>query len=84
MCPEGGDAGCGAVTALATADETTGVWRDPGFQADHDPLDGHELFRGIGPFVFDRAAYTATIERFRPPRSTNDDGRADPQDPRGR
>ncbi|MGW4488073.1 hypothetical protein ACWEOE_30030 [Amycolatopsis sp. NPDC004368] len=61
VCPECGDLGCGAVTAVIerTADEV--VWRDFGRQTDYDPAVFFERYTGLGPFRFDRAQYDAVL-----------------------
>ncbi|MFI7440791.1 hypothetical protein [Nonomuraea indica] len=61
VCPECGDLGCGALTAVVAITSDQVVWRDLGWQVDYrDEVDLEDL-DGIGPFVFQRAQYEAAF-----------------------
>ena len=65
ICAECGDLGCGAVTAVVEVGNETVVWRDFGYQNNYEPFDQNDLFADVGPFTFDRPAYTRALEDFR-------------------
>jgi hypothetical protein len=75
VCPECGGYGCGAVTATLGLDNAEFVWRDLGWQTDHDPEIDFELYRGLGPFRFKAQAYEDALRdhlprRKQPPRDS--------------
>jgi len=79
VCAECGDLGCGAVTAVVEVGSCEVVWRDFGYQNDYEPFAQDAVLRGVGPFTFDRAAYSAVLSQFRslvarPPRALGDVG----------
>lgn len=55
VCPECGDVGCGAITAVIERENDNIVWRDLGFQNNYEteirPIEN------IGSFIFERAQY---------------------------
>jgi len=68
VCPECGDLGCGAITALIVHGPDVVVWRDFGYQTDYEPEVGTEGRNGVGPFTFDATAYAAFFAGLRPAR----------------
>lgn len=65
VCPECGDIGCGSITAKIEIKEKSVVWKDFSFENDSDePFDLNQ-YKEIGPFEFDKTAYTNTIEKLR-------------------
>ena len=65
VCAECGDLGCGAVTAVVEVDDDKVVWCDFGYQNDYEPFDQEAVFAGVGPFTFDRDAYSVVLAHFR-------------------
>jgi len=65
VCPECGDLGCGAVTAVIERDGGSVRWRDLAYQNDYEPLDDELRLRDVGPFSFDRNEYEAMLEGAR-------------------
>jgi hypothetical protein len=61
VCPECGDLGCGAVTAVVDRVDREVVWRDLGWQTNYDPGVELEAFAELGPFRFDAAQYEAVL-----------------------
>ena len=67
ICPECGDIECGAVTARITETTDSFVWSDfawegqvdYGAELDEDPL--VQLYEGVGPFEFQKAAYQSIL-----------------------
>ena len=62
VCPECGDAGCGAITAQVEESADHIVWRSFGYENDYDPsaLDLAE-YRDYGPYLFNKAEYLDTL-----------------------
>ncbi|MFB9963756.1 hypothetical protein [Sinosporangium siamense] len=60
-CPECGDLGCGATTITLASTVDQMIWRDFGWQTDYDDTVDHDNYSGLGPFVFDRTDYEATL-----------------------
>ena len=59
VCPECGDLGCGAVTAIIERVDDTIIWRSFAFQNDYD---GElHLIEAIDKVIFDRAQYRNTL-----------------------
>lgn len=56
VCPECGDLGCGAYTALVVRENGYVVWKDFGFD------NRVEDFEPIGPFIFDYYDYVNTLQ----------------------
>lgn len=64
VCPECGDIGCGAITALVEQTEDYFVWRDFGYENDYDPeLPGLTEYIEVGPFRFGKAEYQQVLRR---------------------
>ncbi|NRQ31505.1 hypothetical protein HII36_06570 [Nonomuraea sp. NN258] len=61
VCPECGDLGCGAVTAVVERAGDRVVWRDLGRQTDYEDEVDRDGLTGLGPYVFDRARYEAVL-----------------------
>jgi hypothetical protein len=61
VCPECGELGCGAVTAVIESSGDKIIWRDFGFQSNSD---GATPIRDYGDisFAFDRAQYKRALE----------------------
>lgn len=58
VCPECGDIGCGAITAVISKEPEAFVWRDFGYENNYDDTIHHLAdFAAIGPFRFDPANY---------------------------
>lgn len=73
-CALCGDLGCGAVTAVVEVQGDKVVWRDFGYQNDYEPFEQDDIFGGVGPFTFDRDAYSAVLNHFRSLISPSSDG----------
>ena len=65
VCAECGDLGCGSMTAIIDRTPDAVTWRDFGYQNDYEKFEKTEVFDGVGPFIFDRAAYDAVLAQFR-------------------
>ena len=61
VCPECGDLGCGAVSAVIETVDNQIVWRDFGYENDYENNVRRDNYRDIGPFVFDLAEYEHVI-----------------------
>jgi hypothetical protein len=61
VCPECGDLGCGAVTAVVESADGEVVWRDFGWQNDYEPGVDLDMFKGVGPFHFEASQYEAQL-----------------------
>ena len=59
VCPECGDIGCGAYGAKLRLDEQTAEWYDFAYENGYEP--GHPV-HGVGPFIFERTQYHASLE----------------------
>ena len=57
VCPECGDLGCGALTAIVERDGDVIVWRDFGWQNNYEDKVERDGFSTLGPFHFDASAY---------------------------
>lgn len=65
VCPQCGDLGCGAVTAVIERTPDTVVWRDFGWDVNYETDDDDDSsLITAGPFVFDRAQHDAELRRF--------------------
>jgi hypothetical protein len=77
VCILCGDLGCGAYTALVEVEGDKVVWRDFGNQNDREPFEQYDIISGVGPFTFDRGAYTTLLSQYRssvghPPQAQGD------------
>jgi hypothetical protein len=65
VCPECGDVGCGAVTAVVLQQDEKVLWADFAhyvpWSDTGDPQIVREDYEAIGPFAFDAEAYAATL-----------------------
>lgn len=61
ICPECGDLGCGAISAVIEVDGNHVVWRDVGYQNNYDP--SVDTYDEIGPFAFDAVEYVRTMQK---------------------
>lgn len=65
VCPECGDIGCGAITAVIEHGAETVIWRDFAYQVAFDRLDPGDLLADLDPIVFERAAYLEALAGVR-------------------
>ena len=65
VCPECGDLGCGAITAVVERSSETVGWRELGYQTNYEPFDDDQRLTDVGPFEFDRSEYEAALVEFR-------------------
>jgi hypothetical protein len=63
VCPECGDLGCGAVSAVIENVDNQIMWRDFGYENDYENIVRLDDYRNLGPFVFDAAEYERVIRR---------------------
>ena len=63
VCPECGDLGCGALSAVIENVDNQIVWRDFGHQNNYEDIVRLDDYRNIGPFVFEAAEYESVIRR---------------------
>ncbi len=63
VCPECGDLGCGAVSAVIEEIEGRIVWRDFGYENNYDGNVLFEDYREIGPFSFEKEEYAVAIKQ---------------------
>jgi len=61
ICPECGDFGCGAVTAVIERDQTGYRWRDFVLESDYEDHPVAE-YNDVGPFSFDATDYEPTLQ----------------------
>jgi hypothetical protein len=61
VCPECGDLGCGAVSAIIESVNNQIVWRDFGYENNYENIVRSESYRHVGPFVFDATEYERVI-----------------------
>lgn len=61
VCPECGDLGCSAVSAVIERVEDAIIWRDFGYQNNYDENIIFDEYRDIGPFIFDADEYSHVI-----------------------
>lgn len=66
VCPECGDLGCGAVTAVVTRRGDHILWTDFAYYIpwsdDGEPQIQREDYEDIGPYAFDAEVYAATLQ----------------------
>lgn len=61
VCPECGDIGCGAITAMIEITDDYVIWRDFGYENDYsEPV--FDDYKEIGPFKFDKRDYNKIFE----------------------
>jgi len=66
VCPECGDIGCGAITAMVTFESNSYVWRDFGYENNYDPgMADFATYAAVGPFQFDATQYRAALQAAR-------------------
>src|SRR5215203_3471935 len=58
VCPECGDLGCGAISAVIEGDGDNIVWRDFGYENNYDEYVNLEDYRDVGPFTFNATEYS--------------------------
>ena len=63
VCPECGDLGCGAVSAIIEQIGDRIVWRDFGYQNNYDGSVLFEDYRELGPFTFDAGEYSDCLKK---------------------
>jgi hypothetical protein len=63
VCPECGDLGCGALSAVIENVDNQIIWRDFGYQNNYEDIVHLDSYRDIGPFVFEAAEYESVIRR---------------------
>jgi len=63
ICPECGDLGCGAVSALIRRDNDAIVWEAFGYQNDYDETVQFSGFETLGPFRFKIEEYQSTLDK---------------------
>ena len=61
ICPECGDLGCGAVTARICEEAESYIWSDFAFENNYEGT--VELYSEIGPFSFDKDAYSKVLKK---------------------
>ena len=57
ICPECGDLGCGAVSAVIEREGGDIIWRDFGYQNNYDDAVHREDLEDLGPFTFNATEY---------------------------
>jgi hypothetical protein len=65
ICSECGDLGCGAITSLILREGGAIIWKDFGVQNNYDDNIALTAYQGVGPFIFDAAAYERVITQAR-------------------
>lgn len=63
VCPECGDLGCGAVSALVERVQDKVIWRDFGYQNNYESGVSFEGFEALGPIIFDATEYESAIRQ---------------------
>jgi hypothetical protein len=69
VCPQCGDIGCGAVTAVIEQTDEFFIWKDFGYEKnwamrDDEPLFDLSGYENIGPFYFDKQQYREALTRW--------------------
>jgi hypothetical protein len=73
VCPECGDLGCGAISAVVTREGGYFVWKDFAYynsinysnqdpNAPYSPTISPEGYEDIGPFIFEAGSYSKTLQ----------------------
>jgi len=57
ICPECGDLGCGAISAVIEKVDATFVWREFGYENNWEDGVQRDEYNALGPFVFSCEAY---------------------------
>ena len=57
VCAECGGLDCGAVSIIVDLSDKTALWRNFGYQNDHEPEIRGEHLKNLGPFEFDLSDY---------------------------
>jgi hypothetical protein len=65
ICPECGDLGCGAVSAMIAGGSGVVIWKDFGVQNNDEGAIHTEGFEGVGPFTFNGSLYHGLFKRPR-------------------
>jgi hypothetical protein len=64
VCPECGDIGCGAITAMIEITDDYVIWRDFGYENNYSkPV--FDDYKEIGPFKFDKRDYNTIFEKLK-------------------
>ena len=63
ICPECGDIGCGALSAVVEQLGNKIIWRDFGFENNYENVIHRTGFEHIGPYTFDQRSYEQTIRQ---------------------
>ena len=66
VCPECGELGCGAVSAVIEKVENQIIWRDFGYQNNYEPNIFFDDYKNFGPFAFDVDEYTKILRQAEP------------------
>ena len=66
VCPQCGDISCGAITVRVEQDQSFIVWKDFGYEHDWEENLHLGRFTSIGPFYFERDAYSQLLGSFHP------------------
>jgi hypothetical protein len=61
VCGECGGLDCGAISVIIEAEQDKVTWHSFGYERDWD--EQIEEFSSIGPFIFNKAQYTTTLEQ---------------------
>lgn len=61
ICPECGDLGCGAISAVIERAGNRIIWRDFGYENNYDETVHFDEYRDLGPFSFDLDEYSRVI-----------------------
>jgi len=65
VCPECGDLGCGAATAIVVKEGDTVSWRNFGHQNNYEDAVLPDSYKNVGPLTFDAAQYERTLLQVR-------------------
>lgn len=62
VCPECGDLGCGAISAVIEQSENEIIWRD--FALEYNYSDDLTEYPVLGPYFFDKKSYEQVLKEF--------------------
>ncbi len=62
VCPECGDLGCGAVSAVVEEVKGKIIWRNFGYENNYEEEVKFGVYENISPMVFDKAQYVGAIK----------------------